>query len=417
MKLIRAEVASETSPGVLRVLGAPYGGHLQGGVDGVDSYKTFFSPRTQFMEQFLPLPPTFYWHGTQTGSTNEPIGTTVKRWTDTRGVWYDVQLDMSKQEAQRVWEAALRNEAYASTGAVPATVKVAPDGEILSWFVADLSVFDLDERAGRRPANFRAIAHLQPDAIRTMLTRAEGVELFEDTYLVNGGAATPGLATPLFTLDPSQDIICEEEEEDDDMTEEQMNQLKAQFTDLNGALTTLALRMDQVLCPCGRAADGTCNCGDASRMKPDGISQEEWDEFQRWRRMRGSNFGNQENEGDGNSELSALRSRVAELELDVAARTDATWLEGQVRNGRVTPAERASLLSALAKAYQHPEVASSIRAAIEARPAATEFRPAEGISLSLAGFDGADPNQISDAYLARMRQYTNGPAPTPTRAA
>ena len=66
-------------------------------------------------------------------------------------------------EAARVWEAAKRGTARASSGAVSHLVRTAPDGRILHWPVAELSIFETD--SGKQPANGYAVAMIAAKAL------------------------------------------------------------------------------------------------------------------------------------------------------------------------------------------------------------------------------------------------------------
>ncbi len=141
----------------LDVLANPYGGPH----NGRDTDGQYFSPRTKFHEDQIPLPPVVYYHGY--GDDKRPmglpefIGKTVKRWVDSRGVWYRVVLNRTNKFAQRVWDAARRAAARASSGVVLASHRVDErTGEILSWLNGEVSIFETD--SGKQPANSYAVA-------------------------------------------------------------------------------------------------------------------------------------------------------------------------------------------------------------------------------------------------------------------
>jgi hypothetical protein len=147
----------------LDVLGCPYGGP-NGGKDAQGEY---FDSGTKFHEDKFGLPPAVYYHGF--GGDGKPdseprfIGRTLKRWRDGAGEWFRVRLDKASTEAGRVWDAAKRGTARASSGAVAHLVRTAPDGRILHWPVAELSIFETD--SGKRPANGYAVAMLAAKAL------------------------------------------------------------------------------------------------------------------------------------------------------------------------------------------------------------------------------------------------------------
>ena len=140
----------------LDVLGCPYGGPI----NGKDAQGEYFDAGTKFHEDKFGLPPAVYYHGYADDGkpASDPvfIGKTLKRWRDAAGEWFRVRLDKANAEAARVWESAKRDTARASSGAVSHLVRVAPDGRILHWPVAELSIFETD--GGKKPANGYAIA-------------------------------------------------------------------------------------------------------------------------------------------------------------------------------------------------------------------------------------------------------------------
>ena len=141
----------------LDVLANPYGGPN----GGKDTDGQYFSTNTKFHEDQIPLPPVVYYHGY--GDDKRPmglpefIGKTARRWVDAQGVWYRVTLNRASAFAKRVWDAAQRGAARASTGVVLASHRVdQKSGEILSWLNGELSIFETD--SGKRPANGYAVA-------------------------------------------------------------------------------------------------------------------------------------------------------------------------------------------------------------------------------------------------------------------
>jgi hypothetical protein len=140
----------------LDVLGIPFGGPI----NGKDTDGQYFSPRTKTFFEYFKEIPVFYYHGfnpdrTPQG-TPEVIGTAKYDRTDTQGHWFKVSLNRASNFARRVWDAALKGLARASSGAISHLVRVARDGEILQWATAELSVFDTDKN--RQPANAYAVA-------------------------------------------------------------------------------------------------------------------------------------------------------------------------------------------------------------------------------------------------------------------
>lgn len=142
----------------LEVLGAPYGGHNK----GKDEDGEWFSENTDFMIEVGDRRPTLYLHGMTPRMTTmlmpEVIGKATAARRDQDGLWFDVALGEG-QLADRVWEAALEGKARASSGAVNYLVRKSQEGEILSWPLAELSVFDTGQ--GRQPANQLASVSLK----------------------------------------------------------------------------------------------------------------------------------------------------------------------------------------------------------------------------------------------------------------
>jgi hypothetical protein len=139
------------------VLANPYGGPD----NGRDTDGQYFSPNTKFHPEQIPNPPAVYYHGY--GDDRRPmglpewIGKSVRRWVDGQGVWYRIVLNKASAYAKRVWAAAQRGTARASTGVVLASHRVDErTGEILSWLNGEISLFETD--SGKRPANGYAVA-------------------------------------------------------------------------------------------------------------------------------------------------------------------------------------------------------------------------------------------------------------------
>lgn len=149
-------IKSDKDTWELDVLGVPFDGP-NGGKD-VDG--EYFSQRTKFHEDKYGLPPAVYYHGfgddKKPSSAPEYIGRATKRWADAQGIWYRVALDKASRFAQRVWEAAKRGAARASSGSIAHLARVARDGHIDEWPVAELSIFEVD--TGKKPANSYAVA-------------------------------------------------------------------------------------------------------------------------------------------------------------------------------------------------------------------------------------------------------------------
>ncbi|NJP06605.1 MAG: hypothetical protein HC837_13725, partial [Chloroflexaceae bacterium] len=141
---------------LLDVLACPFGGPL----NGRDAHGEFFSTSTRFHEEQLPLPPVVYYHGFDPAGQpqGEPqfIGRTIKRELREDGVWYRVMLHSNNTLARRVWQAAQRGLARASSGTLAHLKRVDRNGHIRHWLVAEVSLFD--SSGSRQPANAYAVA-------------------------------------------------------------------------------------------------------------------------------------------------------------------------------------------------------------------------------------------------------------------
>ena len=139
----------------LEVLGVPFGSPADRDSDG-----EYFTEETAIHADKYPAIPAVYYHGRNPdgsqSKTPEYIGVAKYDRTDSRGHWYRVVLDKTKQFAQRVWDAAKDGIARASSGSAPHLVRYGKDGRIMEWAVVELSVFDA--QGSRQPSNRHAVA-------------------------------------------------------------------------------------------------------------------------------------------------------------------------------------------------------------------------------------------------------------------
>ena len=140
----------------LDVLGVPYGGPN----NGRDSDGEYFDASTKLYLDKYPTVPAVYYHGYDENGApaSEPqiIGKTTGYEVKQDGVWFRVVLDQANDYARRVWEAAKNGVARASSGSIAHLRRVARDGHITHWPVAELSIFDAV--GNRQPANQYAVA-------------------------------------------------------------------------------------------------------------------------------------------------------------------------------------------------------------------------------------------------------------------
>jgi len=95
----------------------------------------------------------------------------------------------AKAEAKRVWEAAQRNIARASTGTLPHLARVEQGGHIVEWPIGELSL--LDAEGERQPVNRHAIA---VPAMKAVYDQA-GLDWPDDIASESGGPEAEPEAT------------------------------------------------------------------------------------------------------------------------------------------------------------------------------------------------------------------------------
>jgi hypothetical protein len=141
----------------LEILGVPFGGPI----NGKDRDQEYFHEGTKIHEDVYKTIPVNYFHaldpktGRPTGNP-EYIGVAKYLRKDSKGHWYEVVLDKTKEMAVRVWEAAWKGIAAASSESLPNLIRTSAGGRIDNWPVAGMAV--LDVREGRAPVNGYAVA-------------------------------------------------------------------------------------------------------------------------------------------------------------------------------------------------------------------------------------------------------------------
>lgn len=137
---------------VLDVLGVPYGGPF----GGRDAEGEYFTPESDLWLERIPRRPVVYYHGLdEESSSPQVIGEELGWERRADGVWFRVLLDRGSALARRIWDAAQKGFARASSGAIGHLVRTAPDGRILVWPIGELSLLDTREHL---PANPYAVA-------------------------------------------------------------------------------------------------------------------------------------------------------------------------------------------------------------------------------------------------------------------
>jgi len=382
---------------ILDVLAAPYGGAF----DGRDVHGQFFDESTNFHDDLLPFPPVFYYHGEATrqkaevdGDTHaSDIGRTVKRWRDGSGLWFRTELNKDHELTPRLMEAAKAGRLYASTGVVPAKHRVCDletvrqgqcekEGHIRDWLIGELSLIDVDPEAGRFPANLYAMAFPAlkcacADAEKAEQIFGEPIELSETVTLALDERVKPT-------------------NEGDEKAMTKMDKLKA-------ALASFMKMFDEP------DDDATEKMAD----KPDaGVNPDHGDERGH---IKCGCSGNDETQkgamGADSEQVRALQSQLQQMQSAQAAAEDGSYLDGLVRSGKLTPAEKDGQLKAFATARTadallkdgSTPMLATLKAALEARPSRHQFQNPES-ELRLAGF--SDPNQsgaVDPSYVAKMR--------------
>lgn len=141
----------------LEVLGVPFGSAYNKDKDG-----EYFDATTKLHLDRYPNPAVHYYHGyTPEGLPQgdpEEIGEVQSTEVRADGVWYRVLLDKTKEFAKRVMDAAKDGLARASSGSVEHLFRKSRDGHIENWPLIELSLFDIDPKEGRMPANNYAVA-------------------------------------------------------------------------------------------------------------------------------------------------------------------------------------------------------------------------------------------------------------------
>lgn len=157
---VRTSVEDVKDPSEIDVLAMPF--------FVVDSFQTYFSPRTDLMLDYLPSNvPVFDWHGL--GGRPEdarPIGRVVRWWTTSEGRWARVKLNTDDPRYEQFARAAAECRLGASVGMLRAGMYPQPPvetngvfdkpTELLQAPVVELSLIIMDET--KRPSNPSAIA-------------------------------------------------------------------------------------------------------------------------------------------------------------------------------------------------------------------------------------------------------------------
>jgi hypothetical protein len=192
-------------------LGVPFGGPNR----GKDSDGEFFSAKTDLQLDRFSSPLVTYYHGlTPDGRPQgdpEIIGQVKGYEKRADGVWWRVLLDKSSAYAKRVWEAAKRGVARASSGSIAHLVRKAASGEILNWPIVELTLLDADGK--RQPANQFAVA--LPVAQKTYRKAGATLPLLPDAETPEAAGDAAAKSAPAnnqledFTMDEIKQAVAE----------------------------------------------------------------------------------------------------------------------------------------------------------------------------------------------------------------
>lgn len=99
----------------------------------------YFAPETDFWLKHYPQVPVLYNHGQDGALGKRVIGKAVPR-RDEQGVWYEAQLEQRDEYEPLIMELVKAGALGYSTGSLSHLVERAPDGKLLSWPVAELTL-------------------------------------------------------------------------------------------------------------------------------------------------------------------------------------------------------------------------------------------------------------------------------------
>jgi len=103
----------------------------------------YFTPETEF---FTDIPDgllklkTLYNHGFKEGTKFHNVGTFVSAKQDDIGLWVEAEIDMSNRYAEAIMKLVKDGRLGWSSGAIPHSVKVLPDGRIAEWALVEGSL-------------------------------------------------------------------------------------------------------------------------------------------------------------------------------------------------------------------------------------------------------------------------------------
>lgn len=154
------------------VLGMPFGGQFNGrDSDG----QTFTANTDAWLSPEKEIPVTYY-HGFGPDSPDTwqdvpaVIGVAKFDHMDSKGFWFNVKLDETETLTSRI-TGVKSDVVRASSGAVGHLVRYNDDGEITTWPLGELALFDTNE--WRKPANDYAVFSAKGEGITEVKAEAE----------------------------------------------------------------------------------------------------------------------------------------------------------------------------------------------------------------------------------------------------
>ncbi|HOU13472.1 MAG TPA: phage major capsid protein [Anaerolineae bacterium] len=109
------------------------------GPQAKDLQGDYFAPDTNLWLEHYPVVPLLYQHGQDQFVGKRVIGTARPR-RDDIGVWYEAQLQQRDEYEALILELVKAGALGYSTGSLPHLVERAPDGKLLSWPVAEITL-------------------------------------------------------------------------------------------------------------------------------------------------------------------------------------------------------------------------------------------------------------------------------------
>ena len=189
--------------------------------DSKDSDAQWFDADTDTMSEVFTSPAIVYYHGInpdgRTVQKNPPlIGKAVRVEKKADGWHVRVLLDKTHELAKRIWEAAKKGLAAASSGSIGHLARMGDGsmydkgkpGRIAKWAFAELSLIDIGE--GRQPANRYAVAL---PALKSVYEQA-GIALpdMEEPELESAGDALAESEASITIESHGENLMSEKEE-------------------------------------------------------------------------------------------------------------------------------------------------------------------------------------------------------------